>query len=79
MDRDQAEALWRLEEQFWTGSAQFYEAQLAREALMVLPPPAGVLDRTATIESIRSGARWRHVSIEKRRAASSGPATVARA
>ncbi|HEU4665629.1 MAG TPA: nuclear transport factor 2 family protein [Dokdonella sp.] len=76
MHQDQAQALWQLEEQFWTGPADFYEAHLAPEALMVLPPPAGVLDRAATIESIRTGARWRHVAFEQQRIAASGASTV---
>lgn len=64
MDRD--EQLWQLEKQFWLGDAAFYERTLAPQALMVLPPPAGVLGRAATIDSIRSGARWRDVSFDDR-------------
>ena len=63
MNHDQG--LWRLETQFWLAGAEFYERVLCADALMVLPPPAGVLDRVATLESVR-GARWRNVSIEAR-------------
>ena len=63
MDHDQQ--LWRLEMQFWLAGADFYERTLCADALMVFPPPAGVLDRAATLESVR-GARWRNVSIESR-------------
>lgn len=70
---DTSEALWRLEEQFWLGSANFYSTTLAPNALMVLPQPAGVLDRAATVESIKSGNRWRNVSFEHKRVASVGP------
>ena len=66
MDRPPDDALWRLEEQFWQGGADFYELALAADALMVLPPPAGVLDRPATIDSIRSAGRWKHVRITGR-------------
>jgi len=59
--------LWELEEQFWTGGADFYERHLAGDALMVFPEPAGVVDRKATVESIRSGARWQRVSFTDQR------------
>jgi len=53
--------LWRLEEEFWLGDADFYERTLTSCALMVLPQPAGILDRAATVQSIRSGPRWQNV------------------
>lgn len=53
--------LWQLEKRFWIGGADFYEHHLASGALMVFPEPAGVLDRKATLESIQSGGRWKHV------------------
>lgn len=67
MDQDQAATLWQLEQQFWTGSAAFYEGQLAPEALMVLPEPVGVLDRAATVASISAAPRWRSVSFAEQR------------
>lgn len=60
------DALWRLEEWFWLGGADFYERTLALGALMVLPAPVGVLDRRATIDSIRAGARWKEVAFHDR-------------
>lgn len=60
-------ALWRLEREFWLGGAEVYERSLAPGALMVLPPPAGVMDRDATIRSIREGARWSRVEFSDRR------------
>lgn len=62
----QEQEIWRLEEQFWVSDAAFYERTLGPEAFMVLPPPAGVLGRAATIESIRSASRWRNVSLLQR-------------
>lgn len=70
---DKTTALWQLEEQFWLGSSDFYSTTLAPDALMILPQPAGVLDRAATIESIRSGNRWRKVSFQGKRLVSAGP------
>lgn len=57
---------WQLEKQFWTGGVDFYDEHLANGALMVLPKPAGVLDRQATLESIRSADRWMNVSISNK-------------
>lgn len=72
MDQDQANTLWQLEERFWLGSADFYSAALAPDALMVLPQPAGILDRASTIESIGSGNRWRKVSFQQQHLVSAG-------
>ena len=70
------DVLWRLEEQFWLGDADFYERALAAEALMVLPQPAGVLGRQATIEAIRSAPRWQHVTFSRRFEALPGAGTA---
>ena len=59
--------LWQLEQQFWLGGPAFYERTLAPDALMVLPQPAGTLDRATTIESIRSGTRWRSIKFTEQR------------
>jgi uncharacterized protein YchJ len=58
--------LWQLEEQFWLGGVDFYQRTLAPDALMVLPQPVGVLDRTATVSSIRSGARWQNINMHEK-------------
>lgn len=76
MDHEQVDALWTLEEQFWLGSAEFYEATLAAGALMVLPQPAGVLDRGATLASLRAGSRWRNLTMEQRHLAVAGTSTA---
>lgn len=58
---------WQMEEQFWTRGADFYEENLAEDAFMVFPEPAGVLDRQATLQSIQSAGRWKKVSFTNRR------------
>ena len=73
---DKAKALWQLEEQFWLGSSDFYSTALAPDALMVLPQPAGILDRAATIKSIGSGNRWLKVSFQKKHLVSAGSAAA---
>lgn len=61
----QDQELWQLEKQFWLGNAEFYETMLAPQALMIFPPPVGVLDRATTISSIRSAARWQNIAFSK--------------
>lgn len=61
------DTIWALEEQCWLGDSGFYAKVLADDALMVLPAPAGMLDRTATIASIRSAPRWQRVAFEDQR------------
>ncbi|MDH5829080.1 nuclear transport factor 2 family protein [Luteimonas sp. M1R5S18] len=73
---DNTKALWQLEEQFWLGSSDFYSATLAPDALMVLPPPAGILDRAATIKSVSSGNRWGNVLFRDKQLVSAGPAAA---
>ncbi len=72
----QGEELWQFEEQFWLGGAEFYERMLAPEALMVLPFPAGILDRLNTITSIQAGTRWQHVAFHSKRLIRPNPDTA---
>jgi Domain of unknown function (DUF4440) len=67
MTRMSEETLWSLEQKFWTGDAALYESRLAPTALMVLPDPAGILDREQAIESIRTAPRWAAVEFDDRR------------
>ena len=58
------ERLWNLERAFWTGGAEVYRSELAVDTVMVFPPPAGVMRRQATIESIEAAPRWREVAFD---------------
>jgi hypothetical protein len=55
---DLRERLVELERGFWEADADFYDRNLASDAVMVLPDPAGVMDRDAVVEAIGSAARW---------------------
>ncbi len=68
--------LWELETRFWLSGAEFYERTLAPQVLMVFPPPAGVLDRAATVDSIRSAVRWQNVSFNEQHLVSATQDTV---
>ncbi|MGO1541230.1 MAG: DUF4440 domain-containing protein [Luteimonas sp.] len=68
--------LWQMEAGFWTGDADFYQRHLAHGAMMVFPPPAGVLDRGRIIETISTASRWRDVDMRDRQVARPNPDTV---
>lgn len=53
--------LLAMEERFWRGGVEHYRQELASDALMVFPPPAGVLDQAATLASLEQAPRWRTV------------------
>ena len=59
--------LFALEEQFWLEGADYYAANLAHTALMVLPEPAGVLLKDEIASSLGDQARWSQVTMEEHR------------
>jgi hypothetical protein len=63
------EEFWELEREFWLGGVSVYETRLAAQSLMVLPEPAGVLEREETIKSIKSAPRWSSVEIFNKKTA----------
>lgn len=68
--------LWRMEAGFWTGGVDFYEEHLASGAMMVFPPPTGVLERARIIETIEGSSRWQEVDMQGRQVARPQPDTV---
>lgn len=68
--------LWRMEQQFWLGDAAFHAQHLAPGALMVVPPPVGVLDRAGTLASIRGVLRWETVRFDDQVLADDGTGVV---
>lgn len=61
------EEIWQLERGLWFGGFDVYERNLTREALMVFPAPAAVLDRSAAIAAIREAPRWSRVEFSQQR------------
>ncbi len=47
-----------LEQQFWTADADFYREHLVDEGQLVLPAPAGLIDKATTVDSIAAAPRW---------------------
>jgi len=58
------QAIQELERRFWTEGAEFYEHYLAEDAVMVFPPPAGILQREEVIASLEGVPRWEEVTME---------------
>lgn len=56
------EQLWNDEHSFWTGEATFYETRLADICLIVFPPPTGILQRDAIIDTLSQAPRCLSVS-----------------
>jgi hypothetical protein len=50
--------LVELERGFWEADADYYDRNLAPDAVMVLPDPAGLMDRDAVVQAIGTSARW---------------------
>jgi hypothetical protein len=59
--------LFRLEEQFWRGDSAFYRRNLADEAVMIFPDPAGVMIKDDMCSSVENAPRWEEVLLEEHR------------
>jgi hypothetical protein len=56
--------LWQLENNFWTGDAEYYRRHVSDAAVMVFP--GMVLDKAASIANIGSAPRWTGVTLADR-------------
>jgi Domain of unknown function (DUF4440) len=56
--------LLALEEQFWSGDAAFYRANVDAECLCAFPEMAGLLGREQVAATVPEGPRWRQLVIE---------------
>jgi hypothetical protein len=59
--------LFALEERFWLGSEDHYQRNLADEAVMVFPDPAGVQIKDEILSSVAAQSRWSDVALEEHR------------
>jgi hypothetical protein len=62
---DLQDELSALEEQFWKGDADFFRRHLIDDALLVLPPPAGLMTKAMTVRSIGESSRWSEVTLRE--------------
>lgn len=66
MSKDE-DALWSLEERFWTGGEDHYARTLDAECVMAFPPPAGILAGGRRIaESLKDAPRWSSIAMSER-------------
>jgi hypothetical protein len=68
MDRQAAlEELLQLEKSFWTEAAAFFRANMRADALLVFPPPVGVMTAEQSVEATANSARWESVDFHDER------------
>lgn len=65
-------ALWELERRFWTGDASFHAANLAPEAWMLLPAPAGLMSRSESLQALAQAPRWSEVVFSETKTLAAG-------
>lgn len=58
-------AFWKMEEQFWKAGAAFFATNLAPDALMAFPRPAGILDKATAVSSVAGAPRWASVHFDQ--------------
>ncbi|WP_418320684.1 hypothetical protein [Piscinibacter sakaiensis] len=57
--------LWQFEREFWLADAAKIRQRLAEPALLVFPPPTGVLQGMAGVEALAAAPRWTSVVLRK--------------
>lgn len=67
---------WKAEESFWLDGPEFYERRMAPSALMVFPPPVGILAGDQILVGLKQGPRWQSVDLEERSQTGSETAVV---
>lgn len=70
------DALWAIEEGFWTQGAEFASGKMADGAVMVFPYPAGILQGEEIVQGLKSATRWRSVTLSHRRCQRLGSVAV---
>jgi len=72
----ETDRLWEMERRFWLDGPDFHAAHMARQAVMVFPPPAGILARSESLAGLADAPRWRSVDMEETSAAGLGATVV---
>ena len=68
--------LWEMERRFWLDGPDVYAARMARDAVMVFPPPAGIIVGESIVAGLKEAPRWRSVEISERAAVARGDTAV---
>lgn len=59
---DLLETLLEIERGFWEGGADFHEAHMTQNALLVFPEPVGVMTAERSLQATANSARWTRVT-----------------
>lgn len=70
------DTIWNAERRLWTGDADAFRGLLARDCVMILPPPIGMMGRGAVVESVEASPRWRRVDMTREQEATGGDCVV---
>ena len=70
------DAIWSLEERFWTGGEDHYGSALHPACVMAFPAPAGLLSGPAITRSLAQAPRWSSVAMSERHLARPGSELV---
>jgi hypothetical protein len=62
------EQVWRMEELFWTGGTDQFEAAMHPDCIMAFPAPIGIMAGRRITESLAGAPRWTSVSMKRRQA-----------
>ena len=73
---EDAAALWHLEELFWAGGLDSARSTTAKDAVMIIPYPVGILQGDRTWQHLEQEKPWRSVEITERNAARRGSVAV---
>ena len=77
MDDDAAwDAIWALEERFWTGGEDHYRSALDPACVMAFPAPAGVMSGPSIAASLAQAPRWSSVVMSGRHVARPAPGLI---
>ena len=70
------QAIWSLEEQFWTGGADHYRRALDPKCGLPFPAPAGRIAGPRIAETLKGAPRWSSVSMTERHTVRPSPDIV---
>ena len=68
--------LWALEEQFWSGGLDSARTTTAKDAVMIFPYPAGILQGDAIWQFLKIGSPWRSVRMSDRNCSRHGDIAI---
>jgi len=58
--------LWKMEKAFWLEGVEAYLRDMAPHAVMLFPPPAGLMAGDEILGALAKAPRWEHVSMTER-------------